>query len=173
MNIRRLVADDAEVYRRLRLWGLQESPSAFGSTFSEEIRMSLDTVKGRMGVDNPAESFVLGAYTDAGRLVGVIGCYREGKTKSRHKANIWGMFVAPDHRRQGIGRALLDAAIAEAATMSGLRRLNLSVDTGNVAASALYRSAGFVEYGVEPEAYGADGEFFISAYMTLRLPGDE
>ena len=172
MNIRQLEATDAEEYRRLRLWALQESPSAFGSTYAEEIRTSLDTVKQRLGVNDPLESFVLGAFSDAGRLVGAIGCYREARIKSQHKGNIWGMFVAPTFRRQGIGRAMLAAAIERASRISGVRRLNLSVEANNVAARALYESAGFVVYAVEPEAYEQDGEFLDSEYMTLRLPED-
>jgi hypothetical protein len=86
MNIRQLEAIDAEEYRRLRLWGLQESPSAFGSTYAEEIRM-------------PLGSFVLGAFSDAGRPVGTIGCYGEDRMELRHRGMVWGTFVASNCRR--------------------------------------------------------------------------
>lgn len=55
--------------------------------------------------------------------------------------------VLPAHRGRGIGGALLDAVIAQAAR-SGVDRLSLSVEHGNRAA-ALYASRGFVKVGQE------------------------
>lgn len=173
MNIRSLNPSDVDAYRRLRLWSLQESPTAFGSSYAEELHMPMERVRRGMGLDNPDESFVLGAFTDQGRLVGMIGCYREHHTKSRHKSNIWGMFVAPDFRRQGIGRALLDKAVLRAKTMAGVGQLNLSVVTTNEAARGLYRSCGFEPFGLERDAYLVGGDFCDAEYMTLRLEGDE
>jgi ribosomal protein S18 acetylase RimI-like enzyme len=170
MHIRRLEDADTETYRRLRLWALQESSAVYGSSYIEEVRMPLEAVKQRLGLHNPDESFVLGAFSDAGRLVGIIGCYRASKIKARHKAHIWGMFVAPDFRGQGIGRALLEETIERAAQMPGVRWLNLDVVAGNDAARALYASRGFVSFGLEPEANAVDGEFRDLEYMGLRLP---
>lgn len=52
--------------------------------------------------------------------------------------------VAPERRGEGIGRALLDAAIA-AARGAGVRQLFLEVRDSNAAARAMYRSRGFVQ----------------------------
>ena len=169
MHIRRLEESDAEEYRRLRLWALQESSAVYGSSYAEEVRMSPETIRQRLGLHNLAESFVLGAFSDAGRLVGMIGLYRGAKIKARHKAFIWGMFVAPDYRGQGIGSALLVETIERASEMPDLRRLNLDVVVGNDAARALYVSHGFVPFGLEPEANLVDDEFHDLEYMTLRL----
>lgn len=56
--------------------------------------------------------------------------------------NIHDIAVVPEHRRQGIGRVLLDT-IAEEATKLGCCRLTLEVRDDNPAAMALYRQAGF------------------------------
>jgi ribosomal protein S18 acetylase RimI-like enzyme len=50
--------------------------------------------------------------------------------------------VSPTHRRQGIGRALLDECDAIAAR-AGKSRITLWVAEGNAAAVALYRSCGY------------------------------
>jgi tRNA threonylcarbamoyladenosine biosynthesis protein TsaB len=63
--------------------------------------------------------------------------------------------VRPDARRAGHGRRLLDAAVAEARS-AGASRLVLEVATDNVAALALYRSAGARELTVRA-GYYADG----------------
>ncbi len=50
--------------------------------------------------------------------------------------------VDPDQRRHGVGRALLDAALATLRTL-GAERVVLSTAEGNVAAQRLFAAAGF------------------------------
>ncbi|GAA4627844.1 hypothetical protein GCM10023196_041740 [Actinoallomurus vinaceus] len=52
------------------------------------------------------------------------------------------LYVAPEHRRNGVARALLQHVI-EAARASGAHRLSLQTETGNAVALQLYASAGF------------------------------
>lgn len=59
---------------------------------------------------------------------------------STPELSVW---VAPEVRRRGIGRRLLNALILEAKSR-GLTRMSLSVEQGNVA-NNLYRSLGFEE----------------------------
>jgi len=58
------------------------------------------------------------------------------------EAELLKIAVAPAHRRQGIGRALLADAVT-GAIRSGARRLFLEVRERNQAARALYAEAGF------------------------------
>ena len=89
--------------------------------------------------------------------------------KLRHKAFIWGMYVTPEHRRHGLGRRLLEAALAQARELPGLRQINLEVVTSNRAAYTLYESCGFETFGVERDAFSVDRTYHDVAYMTLRL----
>lgn len=52
------------------------------------------------------------------------------------------LYVAPEHRRSGVGTALLRHVI-DAARAAGALRLSLQTETGNTAALALYEAAGF------------------------------
>jgi ribosomal-protein-alanine N-acetyltransferase len=66
--------------------------------------------------------------------------------------------VAPDHRRRGVGRSLLDAFL-ERARSAGAQRVHLEVRDGNPAI-AMYRSAGFSDAGRRASYYrGANGVF--------------
>lgn len=73
------------------------------------------------------------------------------------EAEILSIAVAPDRRRSGMGRALLDEVIVSA-TAEGMRALFLEVDAGNAAARALYDRAGFLKVGLRKRYYrnGAD-----------------
>lgn len=57
-------------------------------------------------------------------------------------ATISDVWVEPAHRGQGVGRALMRAAVATIRD-TGLHAVSLSVAAGNDAARALYRSLGF------------------------------
>jgi RimJ/RimL family protein N-acetyltransferase len=112
---------------------------------------------------------MFGAWDEDGALVGVAGLGRQRTRKSRHRGGVWGMYVAPEARGRGVGRALLDALIAHARTVDGLHRLELGVEATNTAARELYLRAGFTPYGVQPDAYRMDGKSWDSEMMTMDL----
>src|SRR5688500_2734655 len=149
IHVKRLAAEHADVYRRLRLQGLQEFPSAFAENPEEfAIRAHADIVT---TLEDPAgRRHVFGAFTDADELVGIVGVTRDALEKMSHKGYIWGMYVAAGHQGQGIAKQLLEAAIAHARTISGLEQLRLIVGEANAGARRLYESVGFKSYGLEP-----------------------
>jgi ribosomal protein S18 acetylase RimI-like enzyme len=154
MQIRRLVPADAAAFQSLRLGGLRECPSAFASSYEEEYELALDVVAERLQAG--ADRVVLGALSGP-VLAGIVGVEREALLKLSHKAHIWGFYVAPAFRRQGIGRRLVDAALQHAYAMPGVRQVNLSVDAANTPAIALYEAAGFTTFGVERAFMHVDG----------------
>jgi [ribosomal protein S18]-alanine N-acetyltransferase len=73
------------------------------------------------------------------------------------EAHIHNLAVAPENRRQGLGRLLLRLAL-EAASRQGARVVHLEVRAGNAPARALYRAAGFREVGQRAGYYSAPAE---------------
>jgi ribosomal-protein-alanine N-acetyltransferase len=63
--------------------------------------------------------------------------------------------TAPEHRRQGIGRALV-ADVVELAREQRALQMYLEVRRSNAAAIALYRGAGFAATGVRARYYSDD-----------------
>jgi RimJ/RimL family protein N-acetyltransferase len=166
--IRPLHAEDAAGFQALRLRGLRESPEAFGSTYEEEAGVPLDEIAARLARGAEGEDVVFGADGE-GVLVGVAGLRRDSHRKARHRAHVWGMYVAPEARGRGLGRALLESLIAHARTLTGIERLTLSVVPDNRAARSLYLRLGFVSYGLEPQAYSLDREYWDLEHMALFL----
>ena len=102
-------------------------------------------------------------------MVGIAGFRREQETKRHHKGSIWGMYVPQELRGKGIGKALLQAAIAYAKSLPGLEYINLAVVLTNKEARHLFISLGFETYGLERQALKLHDHYFDQELMTLRL----
>lgn len=81
------------------------------------------------------------------------------------EAEILTVGVAPEYRRQGIARRLLDAASAESARR-GAARIFLEVAAENFAARMLYENSGFTEAGHRRDYYGPGADAIL---LTRRL----
>ena len=145
---------------------LEESPTAFGSDYSETAARSPAYFRDRV-TDTP-DSFIFGAFR-GGSLIGAAGSYREPEAKRRHIATVVGMFVHPDHRRRGLAGALLNAVLDRLREQPGLEYIRLAVTAGNTRALALYERTGFSIYGREPAALKVAGTNHDELLMSLRL----
>ena len=165
ITLRQLAQEDAIGFRRVRLLGLQESPTAFGASHAQEAKMGADDFARRL--EGAPDRWVIGAFEDS-ELVGVIGFARDGGDKSRHKGFIWGMYVIPASRGKGVGRALLEEALRRIDALPGLRSVRLAVVTSNEVARRLYEKLHFVRFGEEPEALCVDGAFHAEYHMVRK-----
>ena len=163
MNIRPLQSADASAYQTLRLRGLQECPTAFASSHDEERDTALAEVAVRLAPSPEGGTF--GAF-EGDTLIGIASVAREPQRKIAHKALLWGVYVAPEHRRRGISRQLLEHALAHAFSMSGVRQVNLSVNAANAPAIALYQAMGFEPFGVERGYLQVDGTLHDEIHMA-------
>ncbi len=163
--IRRLTPADAASLLELRREALEREPFAFGSSPGEDFAQSLEQVH---HVLSDANAAVFGAFVEDD-LVGSVGVRRLMRKKTRHKAEIWGMYLRHDHRGRGLGRRLMEAAIAFARAQDGVRMLQLAVTDRAQAAAALYEKLGFVVWGVEPAGLHVEGVDLAETYMWLKL----
>jgi ribosomal protein S18 acetylase RimI-like enzyme len=104
----------------------------------------------------------------------VAGYLRLGRptplAASDHVAMVTGIAVDPARRRQGVGRVLIDAAIAEA-RRRGARRLTLRVLGKNEPARRLYEAAGFAVEGVLRGEFFLAGAYVDDVFMAVELSG--
>jgi ribosomal protein S18 acetylase RimI-like enzyme len=166
--IRVLGENDALELRALRLHALRDAPDSFLSTYEAEAVAPENVTAERLRRTADAkDSGVLGAFED-GALVGMLGIVRDTHRKASHRAHLWGMFVAQVARKRGIGRALLDAAIARLRA-AGVEQLHLTVSTNAEPARRLYRRAGFALIGTLREAMKDAERYVDEELMVLRL----
>lgn len=160
---------DAKAYREVRLRALKQDSDAFGSTYEQEAVKPLGNFVER--IQQTKDQFALGCFDDSNALVGIVNFAHENRQKTAHKGNVFGMYVEPEFRGQGLGRALLSAVIERATEeFIGLEQIHLTVVSTNESAKQLYTSLGFEVYGVEPHALKVDGHYFDEDLMILRLP---
>jgi len=100
-------------------------------------------------------------------LVGRLSLGRDPHPASRHVADL-GLMVAATHRRRGIGKALLDAAV-DWARVAAVRKLELHVFPHNEAAIALYEQFGFRQEGLRRGHYRRGPEYLDAILMAYTV----
>jgi ribosomal protein S18 acetylase RimI-like enzyme len=159
--VRRLAADDAVLFRDIRLEALQLAADAFASTFEAESAKPLSFFAERLG-----GSHVLGAFR-AERLVGTATLVVLQSAKMAHKGHLVGMYVRPEARRGGVGRRLVEAVVDTA--RGRVEVIQLTVVAGNETARRLYAGLGFEEYGRETKALKWGDRYFDEILMAKDL----
>lgn len=107
------------------------------------------------------------AVDDADTVVGWCDIARGERASIAHAGHL-GMGLVKEHRGQGHGRQLMEAALAAAKAL-GLERVELEVFASNAPALALYRSLGFREEGRKLKARKIDGAYEDIVVMALFL----
>lgn len=168
ITIQRLNPMHAEAYRAMMLEAYEHHPDAFLSSTSERAALPLSWWQKRLD-DNPeAKEMVLGALDEQGRLCGVAGLSVGVREKEAHKATLFGMYVPPTCRGQGIGAQLVQAVLDEARNRQ-VHLVQLTVTRGNAAAERLYAAQGFQVFGVEPMALRLGEHFWDKVHMWRAL----
>ena len=157
--------DDWAAFREVRLRSLLDSPEAFGSTYGDESsqteRAWRDWAAGRWR-GGTAAAFV-GRADDGTPLGTATGAEYEAEPGV---AYLYAMWVAPDARGAGVGRALLDA-VADWARDRGCDRLVLLVTESNERARRFYVTHGFGDTGERrPLREGSDVQTLV---LSKRL----
>src|SRR5437773_5459193 len=171
MTIRRLVPTEASRYRALMLEAYESHPDAFTSSVAERAAFPLSWWESRLAAGHEPSEMVFGAFQDS-ELAGAAGLSFESREKIRHKGTLFGMYVPPRFRGLGLGRQLVVAALECARSREGIKIVQLTVTQGNASAEALYRSCGFVQFGVEPFAVAVGSGYVSQVHMSYSVAPD-
>lgn len=167
METRLLTADDAEAWWQLRLEMLRNDPFAFADSAEEHLATTVEGARLRLAANDPRQDFVVGLF-ERGKLMGTAGFFRRPNHKESHKGHIWGVYVSPELRGKGVGKALMQEIIRRARAIEGLEQITL-VASARLPAQKLYESLGFQSYGVEPHSLKIGAEYVDDVLMVFWL----
>lgn len=161
-SVRVLTKQDIQEFRTIRLRALKEHPEAFGAAYAEEAALTPEAMESWL------DGSIFGAF-DESMLVGIVSIRGSRYLKTRHRANIGAMYVAPEARGKGAGQALIDAALEKAHSFEGVEDVVLAVTVGNDSARRLYLRAGFTPYSIDPRYLKVNDQYFDIEWMILRI----
>jgi GNAT superfamily N-acetyltransferase len=163
MEVRRARADEWEALRDIRLAALAESPDAFGSTLAEERDADEAGWRGWITGEEWAGAVATFVADGPDRFLGMATGFRPDDRPTI--GWLFGMWVPPERRGEGIGRQLVAAVVGWAASLD-IDQLLLHVTEGNDGAVRFYASCGFVGTSAvrEPLREGSD-----RMAQTMRL----
>ena len=123
-----VTSENAMVFKGVRLRALQDTPSAFSSTYADESQLTDTEWLNRVTQWSGKRSRTYLAMDTAGPC-GIAGGFRGMENLLRHR-NLVSMWVAPTHRQLGIGAQLVNA-IVDWVRAEGARTLRLIVTSNN------------------------------------------
>jgi ribosomal protein S18 acetylase RimI-like enzyme len=167
VQVRRLTEQDADAFFRLRLEGLELEPEAFTESAAEFQRSGIEQAFRNLAKSDN-DNFIIGGFVE-GQLAGLAGFYRHKHAKTAHNGTIWGVYVSKEHRKKGLGRALLAEILHQAESSPGIEQIFLRVGSTNSAAKSLYESLGFRTCGFEPRVLKVGVKYVDEETMVLRF----
>ena len=134
-DVQAITTDDWERYRAIRLAALATDPGAFATTPAEAAERTDDDWR---ALATPSAHHTLFSAADraTGAWIGLVGAMRPDGTDVVDLVSMW---TAPEARRRGVGRALVETVVAWAGTAT----VGLWVVRTNAGARALYEACGF------------------------------
>ncbi len=163
ISIRRAEPADYEAVRQVyagprAIWGTLQLPFPSAETWRKRLTEPMEG------------AYFLVACADE-QIVGQLGLHTfPNHPRRRHVGQI-GMAVRDDWQGQGVGTALMQAAVDLAEKWLNLSRLELEVWTDNEPAIRLYKKFGFMTEGTLIRFGFRDGEY-ADAYYMARLRAD-
>ena len=129
----------ALAFKAARLRALKDSPTAFSSTYADESQDTDEDWLQRADRWNGDRSRSFVAW-DSDVPCGIVVAFLDREDPAR--AHLVSMWVAPSHRRRGVGRALVHAVL-DWARSKDAKAVYLAVTCSNDPAITFYRSLGF------------------------------
>jgi len=167
VTLRIATIQDAPKVYDLRLEALRMHPDAFTADFSTTIDRGVQAWVKLIEDYGKDETGVIMIATCEDGLIGMAGLVRGHWPKTRHRADMWGVFVTPAWRGnrlcEGIVKNCLDWASSHQITA-----IMMGVNSTNVSAIHCYSHCGFYIYGTEPRAI-YDQNVYYDEYLMIRL----
>ena len=120
--------------------------------------------------DRLARGFPALVWESGGRVLGYAS-YGDFRSFPGYRNTVENsVYIHPEARGQGLGRALM-AALIDRARAAGLHVMVAGIDASNTATRRLHESLGFVQTGLMPQVGAKFGRWLDLALLQLNLDG--
>lgn len=157
---------DAASFRELRLGALLDSPTAFSMDFQRASQQSIKYWEDTLTMEGNESAIFFAEHNQD--LIGMTGIARGRSPKTRHGADIWGVYVVPRWRGIRVADELIHSCKGWAQAR-GIVILRLAVVATNNSAIRCYERCGFRIYGTEPRSLCYAGTYYDEFLMFHSL----
>ncbi len=137
VEFRKLLPNESNIYRQMRLESLREFPEAFYANYEEALHTEKLKLEINIEQQTP-DKFVMGAFVDA-ELIG-MGVFI---LEENNSGGIYQMYVKEHFHRKNVGGGLITAIMNEAANNLNVKEIHLEITTKNKKAYNFYSKLGF------------------------------
>ncbi len=155
--------------KRLRLEALRQDPTAFASSYEEAQAYADEVWINRVAAAFKRDRSMTLYAENEGTLRGMAGAAWSSRCKFCHVAEVYGVYVSPAMRGQGVGTKLMSALLDELAAQPRIEKVKLSVTSSHEAAVRLYQRLGFEIVGTAKGELKVAGEYHDLYYMEKQL----
>lgn len=150
--VRRIDSSESAMLRQVRLRALETDPASFGSTYEFEAAFAEQVWAERAASSAVGDDIATILAIRDDEPVGVVTAVRDAA--ERHVFHFFSLWVAPDARREAIGRRLLTEIEGWSISCGGTIA-QLSVAVAATPARRLYETAGYKPERVKESASGS------------------
>ncbi|MEX0930565.1 MAG: GNAT family N-acetyltransferase [Candidatus Paceibacterota bacterium] len=159
-----------EEYRDLKLEALRNEPLAFSpgieayeSYTDEDWQEELD--KGQ----TPPSMMLFAEEEDTEKLIGMIGIRFYELPRFQHNAGLQALYVTPEMRGQGVGKALVSEALNVIADNKQIENIVCEIVSSQEASLALHKELGFEVVGTLKKFISHEGEYYDNYFLQKRF----
>ena len=171
--IREARPEDAE-HLIAHIMAIAEDPGSEILLWPGEFRLTLDEERKWIETSLKADhsTVLVAEVADADQvrktIIGVLSCIG-GEHHGNHHTTTLGITIHKDWRNQGVGRKLMEHAIAWAKSTRVIKRIQLGVTASNAPAIHLYEKPGFEKEGLRRRGMFKNGRFYDTWLMGLLV----
>ena len=140
ISVRRIQIGEGDLFKRMRLTSLRESPSAFASTYESALNRSSESWNEQ--ADSTARGSDRSTFLafSGDSPIGIAALYRDKERMD--VGEVLQVWVSPEYRSKGVAIDIMDAVFRWAGE-NGFRTVLAIVAKGNERALRFYRKYGF------------------------------
>lgn len=165
ITIKRLLFDDWQDLKTIRLDALQSDPQVFLRRYDEEVQQGSAYWQRSLTKDAIKEKAIFGLYAGS-QIIGMGGIH--GETDALRTARLGGAYISAPYRGQGLAHELIKARLDWGRASALYDFASVSHRKGNAASCAVIIKAGFT-FAEEKSILWPDGAEDAELIYRLKL----